>query len=217
MSSAGSWKLEIDADRVAWLTCDTPGTSTNVLSAAVLKDLAAALTQIAGQKPVGVVVGSAKPSGFVAGADIKEFLNIHTPEDGYSLIRSGQTVLDQLENLPCPTVAAVHGFALGGGFELALAADLSHRRRRRPAFARTAGGDARHSSGIRRHGAHGAPDRRSPIARSHAQGQTAQRRESASNSDWSISSCRRRSSRRPRNGCCSRRRPRKRRRSSRSC
>jgi len=123
MSPAGSWKLEIDADRVAWLTCDTPGSSTNVLSAAVLEDLAAALTEIAERKPVGVVVSSAKPSGFVAGADIKEFLNVHTPEDGYSLVRSGQTVLDQLENLSCPTVAAVHGFALGGGLELALAAD----------------------------------------------------------------------------------------------
>jgi 3-hydroxyacyl-CoA dehydrogenase / enoyl-CoA hydratase / 3-hydroxybutyryl-CoA epimerase len=122
MASAGSWKLEIDADRVAWLTCDTPGTSTNVLSAAVLKDLAAALTRIAEQKPVGVVLSSAKPSGFIAGADIKEFLNIHTPEEGYSLVRSGQTVLDQLENLSCPTVAALHGFALGGGLELALAA-----------------------------------------------------------------------------------------------
>jgi 3-hydroxyacyl-CoA dehydrogenase / enoyl-CoA hydratase / 3-hydroxybutyryl-CoA epimerase len=122
MPTVSSWNLEIDADRVAWLICDTPGTSTNVLSAAVLRDLAAALMRIAELKPVGVVVRSAKPSGFVAGADIKEFLSVRTPEDGYALVRAGQTVLDQLENLPCPTVAAVHGFALGGGLELALAA-----------------------------------------------------------------------------------------------
>jgi 3-hydroxyacyl-CoA dehydrogenase / enoyl-CoA hydratase / 3-hydroxybutyryl-CoA epimerase len=119
---AGSWKVEIDADRVAWLTCDSPGTSTNVLSAAVIKDLAAALTEIAREKPAGVVVSSAKPGGFIAGADIKEFVEIHTPEQGYALVRAGQVVFDQLEALPCPSVAAIHGFALGGGLELALAA-----------------------------------------------------------------------------------------------
>jgi 3-hydroxyacyl-CoA dehydrogenase / enoyl-CoA hydratase / 3-hydroxybutyryl-CoA epimerase len=118
----GSWQVEIDADRVAWLTCDTPGTSTNVLSAAVIKDLAAALTEIAHAKPAGVVVSSAKPGGFIAGADIKEFVEIHTPEQGYALVRAGQVVFDQLEALPCPSVAAIHGFALGGGLELALAA-----------------------------------------------------------------------------------------------
>ena len=113
--------MEVDAERIAWLACDTPGTSTNVLSAAVLRDLAAALTKLAEMRPAGVVVHSAKRNGFIAGADIKEFVNIRTPEEGYALVRAGQTVLDQLQNLPCPTVAALHGFALGGGLELALA------------------------------------------------------------------------------------------------
>jgi enoyl-CoA hydratase/carnithine racemase len=49
MTMTGSWRLETDADRIAWLTCDTPGTSTNVLSAAVIKYLAAALEEIARQ------------------------------------------------------------------------------------------------------------------------------------------------------------------------
>jgi 3-hydroxyacyl-CoA dehydrogenase / enoyl-CoA hydratase / 3-hydroxybutyryl-CoA epimerase len=122
MVAESCWKLELDADRIAWLTCDIPGTSTNVLSASVLKELAGKLTEIAAIKPVGVVVLSAKASGFIAGADIKEFTALRTPEDAYGLIRAGQLVLDQLENLPCPSVAAVHGFALGGGLELALAA-----------------------------------------------------------------------------------------------
>jgi 3-hydroxyacyl-CoA dehydrogenase/enoyl-CoA hydratase/3-hydroxybutyryl-CoA epimerase len=56
----GSWTLEVDPDRIAWLTCDTPGASTNVLSAAVLKDLAEALGKIAELRPAGVVVCSAK-------------------------------------------------------------------------------------------------------------------------------------------------------------
>jgi 3-hydroxyacyl-CoA dehydrogenase/enoyl-CoA hydratase/3-hydroxybutyryl-CoA epimerase len=117
-----SWRLEVDADRIAWLTCDTPGTSTNVLSSAVLRELAATLSDMALCEPRGVVLRSGKRSGFVAGADIKEFIELRTPGEAYDLIRSGQQVLDQLENLPCPSVAAIQGFALGGGLELALAA-----------------------------------------------------------------------------------------------
>src|SRR6266403_1710475 len=121
MAETVTWSLEIDADRVAWLVCDTPGASTNVLSAAVLRDLAAQLADVSGKRPVGLVIRSAKAGGFIAGADIKEFLKIRTPEEGYELVRAGQTVLQTLADLPCPTVAALHGFALGGGLELALA------------------------------------------------------------------------------------------------
>jgi 3-hydroxyacyl-CoA dehydrogenase/enoyl-CoA hydratase/3-hydroxybutyryl-CoA epimerase len=121
MADTQTWSLEIDADRIAWLVCDTPGASTNVLSAPVLRDLAAQLEEIAAKPPAGVVIRSAKTSGFIAGADIKEFLKIRTPEEGYELVRAGQTVLQALEYLPCPSVAALHGFALGGGLELALA------------------------------------------------------------------------------------------------
>jgi 3-hydroxyacyl-CoA dehydrogenase/enoyl-CoA hydratase/3-hydroxybutyryl-CoA epimerase len=121
MADTLTWSLEIDADRVAWLVCDTPGASTNVLSAAVIRDLAAQLADVAAKRPVGVVIRSAKAGGFIAGADIKEFLKIRTPEEGYELVRAGQTVLQTLADLPCPTVAALHGFALGGGLELALA------------------------------------------------------------------------------------------------
>src|SRR6202050_5273262 len=121
MADTENWTLEIDADRIAWLVCDTPGTSTNVLSAPVLRDLATQLQQIAAKPPAGVVIRSAKASGFIAGADIKEFLKIRTPDEGYELVRTAQKVLQQLEDLPCPSVAALHGFALGGGLELALA------------------------------------------------------------------------------------------------
>jgi 3-hydroxyacyl-CoA dehydrogenase/enoyl-CoA hydratase/3-hydroxybutyryl-CoA epimerase len=117
----GSWSLEVDAERIAWLTCDAPEASANILSAPVLRDLASTLTKIAEMQPAGVVVRSAKTSGFIAGADIKEFLKISKPEDAYTLVRAGQAVLAQLESLPCPSVAALHGFALGGGLELALA------------------------------------------------------------------------------------------------
>jgi 3-hydroxyacyl-CoA dehydrogenase/enoyl-CoA hydratase/3-hydroxybutyryl-CoA epimerase len=121
MAGTSAWSVEIDADRIAWLVCDTPGSSTNVLSAAVLRDLAALLEEIAARRPAGVVIRSAKPNGFIAGADIKEFLNIRTSAQGFELVRAGQSVLQRLEDLPCPSVAALHGFVLGGGLELALA------------------------------------------------------------------------------------------------
>ena len=77
--------------------------------------------EIAARRPLGVVVKSAKPNGFIAGADINEFVKIRSPAEGYELVRAGQAVIQQFADLPCPTVAALHGFALGGGLELALA------------------------------------------------------------------------------------------------
>jgi len=115
------WALQTDAERIAWLTCDMAGASTNVLSGEVVRELAEKLKEVAALRPVGMVVQSGKRNGFIAGADIKEFLAIRSPAQGYELVRAGQSVMQQLEDLPFPTVAAVHGFALGGGLELALA------------------------------------------------------------------------------------------------
>jgi 3-hydroxyacyl-CoA dehydrogenase/enoyl-CoA hydratase/3-hydroxybutyryl-CoA epimerase len=120
-NAAPSWKVESDADGIAWLTLDKPGTSANVLSADVLTELDGVLATLERTRPRGVVVISAKKSGFVAGADIKEFTGITDAASGYALIRRGQQVLTRLASLGCPTVAAIHGFALGGGLELALA------------------------------------------------------------------------------------------------
>ena len=108
-------------DSIVWLTLDKPGTSANVLSSGVLTELDSVLEPLVKAPPRAVIVISGKKSGFIAGADIKEFTDISNVEDGYRLIRAGQDVLNRLEALPCPTVAAIHGFALGGGFELALA------------------------------------------------------------------------------------------------
>jgi 3-hydroxyacyl-CoA dehydrogenase/enoyl-CoA hydratase/3-hydroxybutyryl-CoA epimerase len=121
MNEPAAWTMERDAAGIAWLTLDKPGTSANVLSSGVLRELDAILEELKKNLPAGVVVLSGKKSGFVAGADIKEFTGIASAEDGYGLIRSGQQVMDHLEALPCPSVAAIHAFALGGGLELALA------------------------------------------------------------------------------------------------
>jgi 3-hydroxyacyl-CoA dehydrogenase / enoyl-CoA hydratase / 3-hydroxybutyryl-CoA epimerase len=104
-----------------WLTLDKPGTSTNVLGRAILEELGALIEPLAANPPKGVVIRSGKANGFVAGADIKEFTGFRSATDAYALIRGGQLVFDRIESLPCPTVAAIQGFALGGGLELALA------------------------------------------------------------------------------------------------
>jgi 3-hydroxyacyl-CoA dehydrogenase/enoyl-CoA hydratase/3-hydroxybutyryl-CoA epimerase len=121
MSTAASWTLDFDPAGIAWLTCDVPNASTNVLSAQVLTDLAARLEEIRQRAATGVIVRSGKPNGFIAGADIKEFQGILNPDQGYALVRAGQAIISQIEHLPCPSVALLHGFVLGGGLELALA------------------------------------------------------------------------------------------------
>ena len=121
MSATPAWSLERDTDGIAWLTIDKPATSANVLSRAVLEELNDMLAALERELPRALVVLSAKKSGFVAGADINEFTSLADADSGYRLIRPGQQVFDRLEALPCPSVAAIHGFALGGGLELALA------------------------------------------------------------------------------------------------
>ena len=119
--SQSSWRIEQDADGIAWLCFDKSGASTNVLSGQIMQELGQRLTELAALKPRGVVIYSGKRSGFIAGADIKEFTTLKTPDEAFKLIRGGQLVLEQLEKLPCPTAALIQGFCLGGGLELSLA------------------------------------------------------------------------------------------------
>ena len=115
------WRCKRDSDGIAWLCIDKADGSANVLSAAVLRELDVHLETLRGDLPRGVVVHSGKTNGFVMGADINEFTRIRNADEGYELVRLGQQVLDKLEQLDCPTVAIINGFALGGGLELAMA------------------------------------------------------------------------------------------------
>jgi len=122
-NASGHWRLETDADQVAWLTMDVQGASANTLGSAVMRELNDRLAEIEAARPRALVIRSAKDSGFIAGADISEFTGLTDLEPAYQLVRTGQQVFDRIEALPMPTVAAIHGFALGGGLELALACD----------------------------------------------------------------------------------------------
>jgi 3-hydroxyacyl-CoA dehydrogenase/enoyl-CoA hydratase/3-hydroxybutyryl-CoA epimerase len=115
------FKLTRDADGIAWLLFDREGASANTLSADVIEELDLVLAALESQRPTGVVIRSAKKSGFIAGADVNEFRGATDPRTVETGIGRAHQVIDRLEALKIPTVAVVHGFCLGGGLEVALA------------------------------------------------------------------------------------------------
>ena len=114
--------LEINAG-IATLTINQPK-SLNALSSAVLDDLSAAVDLVAADESVRVlVIQGAGEKAFVAGANVKEMLNL-TPAEGEAFSKKGNDLFAKISLLPIPSIAAINGFALGGGSELALAADI---------------------------------------------------------------------------------------------
>ena len=117
------WTLETDSDGIAWLRIDKAESSANVLSSDVMMELDTVLGTLQAKTPRGFVVYSGKANGFVMGADINEFTSVDTTERAYEVTRLGQKLFDKIENLDCPTVAALNGFTMGGGLELVMAFD----------------------------------------------------------------------------------------------
>ena len=117
------WTFETDSDGIAWLRIDKADSSANVLSTEVMMELDTVLKALQANTPRGFIVYSGKANGFVMGADINEFTSIDTTERAYEVTRLGQQLFDKVENLGCPTVAALNGFTMGGGLELAMAFD----------------------------------------------------------------------------------------------
>ncbi len=116
------WKTEAGAEGIITLTFDRAGASVNTLAREVMDELARIIERLSFETPKGVVIRSGKSSGFIAGADIHEFESFDKQPGGVlGMIENGQRVYQGLAKLRCPTVAAIHGFCMGGGTELALA------------------------------------------------------------------------------------------------
>jgi 3-hydroxyacyl-CoA dehydrogenase / enoyl-CoA hydratase / 3-hydroxybutyryl-CoA epimerase len=116
-----AWSLQREPDGITQLILDIPDKSANTLGAAVLKELAGVLDDVERAPPAGLIIRSGKTNGFIAGADINEFTTFSNVDTALASVRLGQGLCDRIAALPCPTVALLQGFVLGGGMELALA------------------------------------------------------------------------------------------------
>ena len=107
------------------LTFDLPGEKVNKLSKKVMAEVEALLPELEGLAKQGkidaLILFSGKSGNFIAGADIEMIQATHSAQEAEELSRGGQILVDRWEDLPFPTVAAIHGAALGGGCEFALA------------------------------------------------------------------------------------------------
>ncbi|MBI4642855.1 MAG: enoyl-CoA hydratase/isomerase family protein [Deltaproteobacteria bacterium] len=95
----------------------------NAVSPEMLTEFSQALDEVRGNKAIRVLLLTGQGRAFIAGADIKHFLDLD-PLSARQLAVQGQDLFSKLEGLPIPVIACVHGFALGGGLEVALACDF---------------------------------------------------------------------------------------------
>lgn len=113
------WRYAIDDESIAWLIADRA----NTISEAVLEELDQVLARVEADAPRALVIRSAKSSGFIAGADVSEFVGADDAAEVERRMTRAHQVADRLAGLKTPTVAVIHGYALGGGLEVALACD----------------------------------------------------------------------------------------------
>ena len=110
-------------DRIATLTINRPK-QLNALSRAVLEELDRAMSALETDAAVGaVILTGSGDKAFVAGSDIKE-MAAFSPSEAHAYSLRGQAVLDRIDCMSKPVIAALNGFALGGGLELAMAAHM---------------------------------------------------------------------------------------------
>src|SRR5688572_6943888 len=109
-------------DSIAIITFDLPDAPLNIISRSVKNEFIALFQRLESDLAIrAAVLISGKPDSFIAGADIEEFLEWKTAAQAESASREGHALLERLETLRTPVVAAIHGACLGGGLEASLA------------------------------------------------------------------------------------------------
>jgi 3-hydroxyacyl-CoA dehydrogenase / enoyl-CoA hydratase / 3-hydroxybutyryl-CoA epimerase len=115
------WQLKRDADGIAWATLDYADGSTNTLGSTVLHELGQLLDVLDRQPPTGLVIRSGKPAGFIAGADLDEYMKITEISGIKEMVSRNWALYNRLEAARYPTLALIRGHCMGGGLEMALA------------------------------------------------------------------------------------------------
>lgn len=117
-------RRHVTDDQICILTFDRPDSAANIFDKATLDELNNHINYVMCNSHLkGVVLASAKKSIFIAGADLTQLSKAKTPEELREMIELGQSVFNRLATLTVPTVAAIHGACVGGGFEVCLACD----------------------------------------------------------------------------------------------
>src|SRR2546426_213355 len=115
-----SVRTSTDSDNVLTIVLDVPGKPVNTCTPQLLAELSAVVDPRGKSKPAGLIIASAKPRSFNAGADLFMIRDMDAGRlDSY--LAEGQALFERIACLPMPSVAAINGDCLGGGMELALA------------------------------------------------------------------------------------------------